>query len=182
MHLLDFYPTIQIAYERRTTDRISLQADIGYVFNTNSNNDREYQDKRGIKMNLEGRYYFPSRTISKSGRLYMGAEAYTTIIDFDREKTIIGCFDLNCQMQFSKKSRYEVKYRESGFALKLGRAWRVRHILFDMNVGLDLRFVNYIKPSFDNRRTNGVVFFYPNENNRTQLSPALGFRLGYCFY
>ncbi len=177
LHGFDFYPSFQVAYERRLTKRFSMQTDVGFVIERSTNNLR-YQNIHGFKLNVEGRFYFIKAT-------YIGMEAYTTAVDFDRQATVNGCFDLDCQMQYSRTYNFGVKYRESGFSWKVGHnigLFERDHLILDVSYGLDLRFINYIKPIDD---TSSSGFFWvsvtKDERKRREVSPAVGFRLGYRF-
>ena len=143
-----------------------------------STNNLRYQNIHGFKLNVEGRFYFIKAT-------YIGMEAYTTAVDFDRQATVNSCFDLDCQMQYSRTYNFGVKYRESGFSWKVGHnigLFERDHLILDVSYGLDLRFINYIKPIDD---TSSSGFFWvsvtKDERKRREVSPAVGFRLGYRF-
>jgi hypothetical protein len=178
-HVFDFYPSLQIAYERRLTKKFSLQTDIGFVAE-NSRYNLLYQNIRGVKLNLEGRFYL-------SHGSYFGMEAYTTAVDFRRQASITGCFDLACQMQYTQTYNYNVKYRESGFSWKFGHILGLfdrDHIIMDVSYGFDLRFINYIKPIDDTNNNTAIAFrpiFSKDEDKRREFSPAVGIRLGYRF-
>src|SRR5687767_8180140 len=64
-HLLDFYPTLQVAVEHRIFNRCALQWEGGYVVNTASEEEKSGFDKRGFKLSVDLRKYFP---IGVSGR------------------------------------------------------------------------------------------------------------------
>jgi hypothetical protein len=88
-------------------------------------------------------------------------------------------------MQYSQTINYLVKYRESGLSWKLGliiKLFEIEHFIIDLSYGLNVRFINYIKPIDD---TSSSGFFWPSfakdERKRTEVSPAVGFRLGYRF-
>jgi len=179
-HVLNFYPTLQLAYELQWHSQFSLQADIGYVF-TLDNSDVRFIDKRGIKLKTEVRYYYLKNN-SRTAMHYFAAEPYQNIINFDRRETKTECFDIECMIIYSKQYFYKVRYRESGLSLKYGIMRERKRILFDINCGLTLRVVNYKKPDiprgFD-EFDNMSWFSIPNERKRITVGLALGLRIGY---
>lgn len=178
-HVLNFYPTLQFAYELQWHPRFSLQADIGYVLNFNNVNER-FINKRGVKLKTEFRYYLDYN--SRELLHYFAAEPYQNIINFDRRETQTECFDIECMIIYSKQYFYKVRYRESGFSLKYGIMRERKRIVFDINFGLTLRFVNYKKPDIPrgfNEFDNVGWFSIPNERKRVTVGPALGLRMGY---
>jgi len=178
-HVLNFYPTLQFAYELQWHPRFSLQGDIGYMLNLD-NSDVQFIDKRGVKLKTEVRYYLEDN--SRALLHYFSAEPYQHIINFDRRETKTECFDIECMIFYSKQYFYKVRYRESGFSLKYGIMRERRRIVFDINYGLTLRFVNYKKPDIPtgfNEFDNVSWFSIPNERKRVTVGPALGLRIGY---
>ena len=185
LHLIGFYSTVQLGYEVKVARRISMQLDAGYVINHRSAYRSDFQDKRGTKLKLEGRYFLDPRWHSGSIN-YVSVEPYTTIINFDRETAQVECFDLDCQVLYSKRYLYKMKYRESGFSIKYGFLIKSSgNFLFDFNFGWTLRFVRYIKPdlgtpgTFIAGRTDIFFFNFPNEQNRIVPTPVVGLRVGY---
>lgn len=178
-HLINFYPTIQVAYEYQWHPQFSLQADVGYVVKYQFvkypfRNDR-FIDKRGIKLKTEFRYYLNEHTGGDNS--YLSVEPYQNIINFDRRVTRTECFDLECTILYSKQYLYKVRYRETGISIKYGLIERVGRFFLDINFGLCLRNVNYKKPGFDQQRW----FPIPNEEKRLVIGPVVGIRLGYRF-
>ena len=182
LHLLNFYPTIEVSFEKRIFPVVTAQLEFGYVLNYGSNVDRKYQNKRGVKVKLEGRYYFTS--ISERDRLYYATvEPYANRINFDRYSVVEECFDRDCNNVYTRQYNDRVEYRESGVSLKLGTLRYIGYrAFFDFTAGVTLRNIRYIEPA----RTRGLnendelVFFQvPNEDDRTIPSPCLGVRFGY---
>lgn len=180
LHLSNFYPTLQFAYEYKWSPEFSIQLDAGLVVNSATWRDTErFSDKRGIKLKSEFRYYF---YVSESIFRYLSAEAYTNIINFDRNTTQIECFDLDCTIQFSRRYLYKVKYREQGLSFKYGYVRKFDRVILDFNFGLTLRNVEYKKPNLPdalNDFQRDFAFSIPNEEKRLAFSPALGLRIGY---
>jgi Protein of unknown function (DUF3575) len=180
-HLINFYPTIQFAYEVRIKSRFSVQLDGGYVLNFNVNNNTEYQNKRGIKAKVEMRYYFfPSE---RSTLVYYGAvELYRNVINFDRQLTTQECFDLACNHTYSRQRDYTVNYRETGFGLKIGFTKYFHRFLIDLNSGWIVGFPRYADPyadaGFDDVITGWTPFII-DETQRVTFLPVLGVRFGY---
>jgi hypothetical protein len=181
LHLINFYPTFQVAYEQKIFDRITAQLDVGVVVRYNTNQNTEFKDKRGMKGKLETRYYFWGRT-DKRKLYYVSAEGYVNAVDFDRQDTRTECYDLECTSLFRRTYDYKVEYREKGFSVKAGMLkYFSRRIMFDINSGFTLRFVNYKKPNFVREFNEDTMFFLdiPNETKRVAFSPNLGVRFGY---
>lgn len=176
VHLLGFYPTVQMAYEFAITDRINIQTDLGYVFNRNNSND-DYRNKRGVKLKLEGRYFLKSRFYNNEG-IYFSIEPYFTAIDFDRLSVTQECFDANCQNTFLRYAQNKVIYREHGFSLKVGYMYSLgSRVWLDINYGGTLRDIKYEGAP---RSTQQLFnFFEPNETDRIVIAPIIGVRLTY---
>lgn len=181
LHLLNFYPTIQLSVEQRIRPRFTLQAEAGYVLNY-TNDDFSFQDKRGVKLKLEGRYYFGSASGRK--RIYYSAiEPYANIINFDRDAEVTECFDLECNHLYTRRYDYRVTYREHGVSVKVGvLGYLGAHLFLDFSSGLTLRNICYDEPPLVrgfNEVDGGNIFQIPNEDDRIAISPNLGLRLGY---
>ncbi len=181
LHLINFYPSIQLAYEHRLSSLSSFQLDAGYVF-ANNNGNTNYLNKRGLKGKAAYRYYIPGYSGKRID--YLSVEPYLNVVNFDRSDNTRGCFDLDCNQQFSQRIQYFVQYREHGISLKYGLLTGfVRNIVFDVNAGLTLRFVDYKKKGLPNGIVLDDDFFgrlrIPNERKRTAVGPALGIRVGY---
>lgn len=179
-HLINIYPTFQIAYEYRIKNNFAVQLDVGYAIDY-IYNDPEFQDKRGVKLKTEMRYYLPYSIKSRFAQ-YLSAEPYANIINFDREELQTECFDNDCTILYTRQYNYKVKYREHGISFKYGIHKYGRRVTLDVNAGLMLRFVDYIKPDmargFNELETFGWLDL-PNEDKRTVINPIIGGRIGY---
>jgi hypothetical protein len=181
LHPLNFYPTLQLAYEYRLTRNFTLQADFGYVLTFLHSYNPEFQDKRGVKLKLEARYYLPALIKPRSAH-YLSVQPYATSINFDRETQRTECFDLDCTIQFTRWYNYEVKYREQGLAFQYGIHLYGRRITLDVSMGLMLRHVEYKEPPLPrgiNEFDEWSWFRIPNEDNRTVIGPTGAIWLGY---
>ena len=78
LHLLNFYPTIEVSYEQKVTGNVTAQVEAGYVIDYRSGWDREFLNKRGVKLKLEGRYYFWGR-MDRKKLYYISAEPYMNV-------------------------------------------------------------------------------------------------------
>jgi hypothetical protein len=177
-HLASIYATVQLAYELQYRTNQSIQVDVGYVLNLDD--ELLYEDKRGVKLKTEWRYYLESNRESRSR--YLSLEPYTNLINFDRTESNTECFDVECQTLFSRQYFYKVRYRETGITFKLGLQKQLNRFFLDLNYGLMLRDVHYEKPSIPpgfNEPVDLRLIFYPNEKRRTALGPTVGVRLGY---
>ena len=184
LHLLNFYPTIELSLEQRILPRFTTQVEAGYVLDYNANIHRDFQDKRGVKLKLEGRYYFGS--VSDPNKIYYGAiEAYTNLINFDRYASGTECFDLECEHLYRREYDYKVSYREYGLSFKAGvLRYFGSSIFMDLNGGITLRNVRYNEPARPRAFAENDEFSFfqiPNENDRVAFSPNLGLRFGYRF-
>ena len=182
LHLLNFYPTIQLAYEIKVAKRFSLQLEGGYVLNYNLNENPEYQDKRGAKAKVELHYYMlPSKRANLI--FYGAAEVYWNAVDFDRLTSQAECFDINCNHAYTREYTNTVTYREPGVGLKLGFMKYFDDFFMDINSGWGVRFINYTDPSRPTGLINDVnewgMISIPNESDRVTLSPIVGIRFGY---
>lgn len=184
LHLLNFYPTIEWSFEQRILPRFTTQVEAGYVLDYKTNTDRDFQDKRGVKLKLEGRYYFGSVSDRKK-IYYAAAEPYMNVINFDRSSSAEECFDLECNHRYRRQYFEKVEYREHGVSLKIGLLRYVgAHTFFDLNSGFTIRNVHYREParprSFNEIEERNFLQI-PNENDRIGFSPNLGLRFGYRF-
>lgn len=179
-HLIGFYPTVQVGYETKIKNRVTLYSEGGYALNFIERDDR-FLDKRGFKAKLEPRYY---ATVNKKGTVttYFGLELYHNHINFDRKETRTECFDVECQTIYQRRYLYTMKYRESGGGIKAGILLYAHNFFFDFNSGFAIRFIDYHKPSFPRQwnEIDDVGFFpVPNERSRTAFMPIIGIRIGY---
>ena len=182
-HLASFYPTIQIAYEFRLRDQLTLQLDGGVMPEIGQNGTKtevrnHIKNKRGYKLKVEPRYYFQADRFREW--VYYGAlELYLNHARFDGKSMQTECFDAACQDKYKRAYAYRATYHEPGFALKVGivHYWYSR-IIFDYNVGIGVRFVDYTFPSHiipENTDWHNT----PHMADRVALTPILNFRVGY---
>jgi hypothetical protein len=178
LHLLNFYPTAQFAYEYRWQPRYGLQADVGVVVPGANANDR-YRNKRGVKLKTEFRYY---AHVSGNQQHFASIEPYLNTINFDRQASVIECFDAACTRQFSRTFLYRINYRESGFSMKYGLVnWSGRFSI-EMHLGWTLRAVHYRKPTLPANAIAEPPFYFAiiNEEKRISVSPLISCRVGFA--
>lgn len=185
LHLINFYPTIEVSYERKIAKRITLQFEVGYLLDYGSDLYSDFHNKRGVKLKLEGRHYFWGR-IDRRKLYYVSVEPYMNIVNFDREDMRQECFDLECNHIYTRQYFYTMEYREQGVSVKLGllRYMFRSNFMFDLNSGFTLRVVRYKEPAnlvggFGD--DDWTFLNIPNETDRVTISPNLGIRLGYRF-
>lgn len=180
LHLINFYPTIELSFEQKVAPQVTLQLEAGYVLDYETDWNEEFLDKRGVKLKLEGRYYFFGRT-DKRKAYYIAGEAYANIINFDRILTTEECFDVNCDHVFRRTAEYKFEYREKGFSIKAGLMKRAGKFLFDFNSGLTVRDIEYREPEnwVEQFSDDWTIWDIPNETDRIVLSPNFGIRFGY---
>lgn len=186
-HLINFYPTLQLGYETRLSERVTLYLEGGYVVRMDNYDDQDFRDKRGFKAKIEPRYYM---TVNRKGTFtsYLATEFYYNHVNFDRTRRVTECFDLECQNLFQRNYLYKVRYREPGFGFKYGIMVYVNNFFFDFNSGFAIRFISYEEPPVSGQPQWGeddVVGFFdldiPNQRSRTGFMPLLGIRTGYRF-
>ncbi len=177
LHLLNFYPTVQLGYEAHVKGRFSIYAEGGAAVNLSENNDR-FLNKRGIKLKLEPRYYL---SVSRKGHIlwYGAGEVYYNRINFDRKARNIECFDLDCQFQYERQFLERGAYREHGFGIKGGLMIGRDRFFLDINSGFAIRIIDYDLPPIAVGWESNGWYDIPNETDRTALTPLVGIRLGY---
>jgi hypothetical protein len=184
LHLLNFYSTIEISYEQKLAPNITAQIEGGLVIPVDNDLNNDFKNKRGVKLKLEGRYYFWGRT-DRRKMYYAALEPYMNVINFDRQQTRTECFDQECMNMFRRDVLFRMEYREQGFSLKGGliRYWGKR-IFIDLNTGFTFRNIRYSDEP-PRQPTGGVIFEgdgfldIPNEQDRIAFIPQLCARLGY---
>jgi hypothetical protein len=188
LHMLSFYPTIQIGYETLIHKKFTTYVEGGYVFENSQavggTDDPEFENKRGYKMKLEPRWY-ALETDSRRVAFYVALEFYVNRVNFDRTEKIVECYDADCVHSFESRRTYIVKYREHGVAPKWGMMLYIGRGFLDLNAGFAIRSVDYIKPNFPAPIEPQFLFVdfgeTPNEEKRTVLAPVFGGRIGYRF-
>jgi len=178
-HLVNFYPSVQLAYELQFPKNYSLQLDAGYVFDLEETSDM-YKNKRGVKLKTELRYYIETK--KRARLLYVSFEPYANLINFDRNEFKTECFDVECTVLFRREYNYLVRYRETGASFKLGIQMQRKRFLFDFNHGLMVRNINYKKPFIPAGIDDNIIRIwniFPNEEKRIVLGPVVGIRAGY---
>lgn len=179
LHLLNFYPTVQLGYEANIRNRFSIYTEGGVAVNITQRDER-FLDKRGIKLKVEPRYYLSA---SRKGHVlwYAAGEAYYNKINFERKTRLIGCFDLDCQFRYERQSLEKGTYREHGFGIKGGMMIGRNRFFVDINTGFAIRIIDYSLPELPvGWEGDGRAWYdIPNETDRTAFTPLVGVRLGY---
>jgi hypothetical protein len=188
-HLFYFYPSVQIGLEHKLFKNVNLQYEAGWIFNINSNDSENYQNKRGFRGIAEVRYYIPS---PPKIPFYIAGEFYYSRIKFDRSQ-VIGYDCQTGECSYFKYETYKIENDHQGVGLKYGMllfpGWnRNRSFFFDINGGLAYRSIAYHdidKPMpvnaqfFDNDTSD---FFSPKESDHSEFRLILGVRMGYSFF
>ena len=180
LHLFNFYPTVQLAYELRINREWSMQFDGGVVVDIGYE-DVDFQNKRGYKVKLEPRRYF---AFSRKGGLgfYSSVELYLNNVDFDRSSDEVQCFDPECTSRYRRTYFYTINYREYGSAFKIGMVKHFGSFLFDVSSGFGVRLIFYSAPNYVDLRYHSSHWYEaPIVRSRTALTPIVNFRLGYSF-
>jgi hypothetical protein len=177
LHLINFYPTIQVAYEQFITGRLTTQVDLGYVVKVDRSYDERFLNKKGVKVKIEPRIYF-APVLKRRLIYYSSVEGYYNRINFNRKSDREECFDLSCEHRYIRKYFYPVKYREYGLSLKMGFVKYYRNFMLDINSGWTLRIIDYQHGIFEPENFDDF-FPIPNETDRIVPSPNLGVRVGY---
>jgi hypothetical protein len=190
LHLIYFYPSIQVGIEHKLFQNITLQYDLGLVVDFGVTSNDDFTNSHGFRGIGELRYYIPS---PPKIPFYIAGEFYYSNIRFDRSNVIgYDCFDGDCL--YYEQIDYSVNHDHQGVGLKYGillfPGWnRNRSFFFDLNIGIAYRSISYndpgkpIAPNIIYFEDEGDDFlsFRPDEENRREFRPVLGFRLGYSF-
>ena len=184
LHLINFYPTIQVSYEQRILPRVTLQAEGGYVLDYGTD-DESFENRRGFKARLEGRFYL-GPLVDRARIHYVSLEPYMNKVDFDRYAIVEECFDGDCSYPYVRRFPYTIEYREHGVSVKAGMVWYLYSNFFiDGNAGLTFRNIEYNKPELPpgagHNDDSLLSLNIPNETSRLGFSPNLGVRIGYRF-
>ncbi|MGC3944063.1 MAG: hypothetical protein QM762_05975 [Chryseolinea sp.] len=186
LHLLYFYPSIQLSLEQRLFKNFGIQYEGGWVINSYENTS-DYEDKRGFRGAIELRYYLPS---TDKVPLYISGEYYYHNIKFNRTETVgFNCATGMCD--YYQSVTYPITTEEMGPAFKFGMlmfpGWtHNRRFFFDINSGFAFRRMNYsyaARPSgvgvqyFDD--SANWRLFAPDEELTKRVRFVLGARL--CF-
>lgn len=180
LHLFNFYPTFQLAYEHQVASSLTVQGDVGYILNY-GNYDPRYQDKEGVKIKLEARLYMEDATATNK-IYYFGLEPYANFINFNRtESGPEECLDESCSNLFIRNYTYQVKAREKGFGFKVGKVRYYGKVMVDLSLGVMMRFIDYSNsmPELFPEEVREWDWETPNETDRTVPSPYFGARIGY---
>lgn len=184
LHLLNFYPTIEVSYAQRIFRRYTVSMEFGYVLDYGDNYNLSFQDKRGVKLKTEGRYYF-GRPVNDNRVFYAALEAYLNVINFDRYRIVTECFDLECRHPYQREATYAMDYGEHGVSVKMGTLRYVgARVFLDFNAGVTLRSVRYKDPTMPPALPDEFVppfFPIPDQSNGIRIGPNMGLRLGYRF-
>jgi hypothetical protein len=187
-HLIYFYPSIQIAVEHKVINNITLQYDLGVVFDPPLASNEDYMRQRGFRGIAELRYYIPS---PPKIPFYVAAEYSYSDIRFNRSNVIgYDCGGDDCL--YYEYVTYGVRHKNQGVGLKYGillfPGWhRNRSFFFDCNVGIAYRSLSYNslnRPQGENIRSfknDDFIIFRPSEKNRREFRPTVGVRIGYSF-
>lgn len=180
-HLINFYPTVQFAFERRIGKKLTAQIDLGYVFQNKLETD-DFGNMEGYKVKVEPRYYIIGGGKNRKRILYGALELYRNSVNFDRKDWRQECMDPECNIQYTRRYHYAVTYRENGFSLKCGIMRYIHNFFIDVNSGWGIRFIDYDHPALTPEFFADALFLdIPNETDRVALTPVLGIRLGYRF-
>ena len=182
LHLFNFYPTIQVSFEQRLFPRVTLQGEGGYVLDY-GDDEESFENKRGLKAKVEGRYYLGS-LLDRERIYYLSLEPYMNRVDFNRYAIVEECFDDGCSHPYVRRFPYQIEYRESGVSIKAGGLWYVGGPRFfvDLSAGLTLRIIDYDEPPLPPgaaRRKDWFSLNIPNEADRLVMLPNAGLRIGY---
>jgi hypothetical protein len=183
LHLLNFYPTIEVSYEQQLWPEITAQIEAGWVLPTDTyGDDEDFQNKRGVKLKLEGRYYYWGRTARRVLN-YVSVEPYMNVINFDRQQTRTECFDVECNSMFTRTTLEKMEYREQGVSAKLGllKYWSGK-IFIDLTCGVTLRNIRYSdeppEPVDAVDMEPNMLPDIPNEGDRVAILPLFSGRIG----
>ena len=134
MRLLDpVHSGIELAYERKLNPHIALQPSV--VLFVKNNFNKEYENFKGRRLALEGKYYFPYRVRNS----YVSVEAaflknsFTTVGSFEHDSTLTSRFYYYSDSILIRRNTAVLNIR-TGRLLILGR------FVTDISLGIGLRF------------------------------------------
>lgn len=160
LHLLNpELASVQLAYEYRFANSLSVQVEGGYVFG-DARWTYPTEEARGIKLKEDVRWYFSYDEVTKGFDQNIGKGLYLSM-EFHQNR-----------MEFIRDAHKP--YRQTGHGFKVGfvrySAWR---FLFDLNLGLSFARSNMEPVGIPlNGYEEGI-------NGYKIVLPILGFRMGY---
>jgi hypothetical protein len=181
LHMLNYYPSMQLAFEHRLGRQTSLQWEGGYVFPISSEETSDAYNKRGFKAKLDFRYYWLFGKLNA----FIAPELYYNSVNYNKN----GTFGIDCSngCDYYRYAKYETQYREKGINLKVGMLHRFGRISFEYFAGISQRFIEYksvnkpeggespqLEDSYDSP-------FRPKELTRNFIQPTTSLRIGYIF-
>ena len=187
IHLINFYPSIQIGLEHKLFRNITMQYELGAIIDMGVMSNDDFIDQRGFRAIGEVRYYLPS---PPKIPFYIAGEYYYGDIRFDRSDVI----GYNCQggeCLYFEYITHRVNHRHQGVGLKYGillfPGWnKNRKFFFDLNVGAAYRSIRYNYPElpdgnditrFEQKSDDHI--FRPEENKGRHVRPVVGLRMSY---
>lgn len=182
-HLLNFYPTLQVAYEFRVLKNWTLQLDGGVVVNNAETfaENKDITNKKGYKFKFEPRCYFDWGRQRRTA-FYGATELYFNNVSFDHDYEQTECFDESCRDKYTRRYNYRGNYQEGGVAFKMGMlVYLFRNFMIDYSVGLGVRSINYTFPSYIHYEPEKFFdeFRVPRLEDRVVATPIVNFRIGY---
>lgn len=176
-----YYSTVPLAYEMRVAKDLSLTLEAGYVYNSLAT--ARTNNKRGVKLRTELRWYPDNLSYTERTHDYLSVEPYGNMVNFDRRQTVSECLDAECQYRYSRTYDKVVRYRESGIGFKWGHIGYGKNFLYDVNLGLRLRRVRYYNtiPSTSFDDVEDFDFFSTFVDRREKNRYALGLVMGFSF-
>jgi hypothetical protein len=189
LHLIYFYPSVQVAIEHRLFKNLNVQYDLGLIVDYPQSDSEDFSDKHGYRVIGELRYYVPS---PPKVPFYVATELYHSKIAFTRSQVVgYGCETGDCD--YFQYVDYDIETINRGIGIKFGvllyPGWnKNRSFFFDINAGGAFRDITYKDIGRPNDGPGEVFYdndndrlFAPSEQSRTQIRFVLGVRLGYTF-
>ena len=147
--------------EHPISKRITLEHEVGWVFDPNTVNFDEYLNKRGIKVREQLRYYL-GRNRPSGIKTALIAELFYTGINYDQQEWFfVNCTDFsNCQ--FRQLVDFQKNRTIYGFNTKFGSSFYFKkHFMIDLNAGFGIR-VRDVK-TYGLPDQNGQFFIEDND-------------------
>ena len=181
LHLIDHFPTFQIAVEQKIIKNISLQYDFGPVLSMTGFFSDFDTNKRGYKSKIQVRRYFSFPT--QRWRVYVAPEIGYNYIDFTRGKTYLveGIDDLSYYQYIESQT----KYRETNLGLIGGARYTTYRFCIDFQIGVVGRFMKFTAPMIPGTHyhlespDNNIRFEYYSDKSRNEIRPSVAVRFGY---
>jgi hypothetical protein len=137
LHLLSHFPTAQLGFEQRFTEKISLQCDLGAVINYDNFLQKRDVDMHGYKTKIQLRRYIPTHSVN--WRFFCGPELWYNHVDYNATRT----YQVHdeSQLDYLQYLKSPAHYREKSIAINMGAVFTSGRFTIDFQGGFAARFI-----------------------------------------